>query len=335
MFPRRFVLWPHAGDNDWLRLTSDDQRQVSVFDGSVAMRRVLLAAVMFGAVSGAQAADLSDLPILRGSLPGGLSSATRNWDGWYAGGQVGYSSAEIDFSRSIVSLTNFIFRNSVLQQPTSQWSLLHKNHAQATGFGAFAGRNYQWDDLVFGVEANYNYVNSLASSSASSIALGIVNPPGSQPPPGHTYTYNTSLNGSAALQIKDVLTFRGRAGWATGNFLPYVFGGLAVGRMDVARQVTTNVVLRDDQVVTQTDQFGNSFTFSLPPVFTNIPALSQTNSEERTNSFVVGWTGGLGMEYMLWGNVFMRGEWEYIKFLTVKDTTVTMNSARAGIGYKF
>jgi outer membrane immunogenic protein len=145
-----------------------------MFDGSVAMRRFLLAAVMFGAASGAQAADMPDF--LRGSIPPTLSTTTRNWDGWYAGAQVGYTTSDMDFSRSIVSLTNFIFRNSMLQLPTSQWSVLHKNHAQATGFGAFGGRNYQWDDLVFSVEANYNYINSLASSSKSSIALGVVNP---------------------------------------------------------------------------------------------------------------------------------------------------------------
>ena len=47
------------------------------------------------------------------------------------------------------------------------------------------------------------------------------------------------------------------------------------------------------------------------------------------------WTAGLGLEYCLWGNVFMRGEWEYVRFMSVENTTVTMNSARAGIGYKF
>jgi opacity protein-like surface antigen len=166
------------------------------------------------------------------------------------------------------------------------------------------------------------------------MALGIVNPPGSSPPVNHTYTYETSLNGNARLQVKDVLTLRGRAGWATGSFLPYVFGGVAVGRMDVARSVTTNVVLRDDATETETIG-GNTITVNLPPVFTNIPSLSVTDAEERTNSIVAGWTGGLGLEYCLWGNVFMRGEWEYIKFLSVKDTTVSMNSLRAGIGYKF
>ena len=50
---------------------------------------------------------------------------------------------------------------------------------------------------------------------------------------------------------------------------------------------------------------------------------------------MAGWTGGIGMEYMLWNYVFMRGEWEYIKFVSVKDTVVTLNSAQLGIGYKF
>ncbi len=31
----------------------------------------------------------------------------------------------------------------------------------------------------------------------------------------------------------------------------------------------------------------------------------------------------------------MRGEWEYIKFLSVKNTVVEMNNVRAAIGYKF
>jgi outer membrane immunogenic protein len=298
------------------------------------MRRFLLAAVMFGAASCAHAADLPDLPVLRGSFPDGLSTATRNWDGWYAGGQVGYTSASTNYSNTIVGLTNFIFRNSVLQPPTSSWSVLNKTAPQGTGFGVFAGRNYQWDDLVFGFEANYNYLNKLASSASNSIALGIVNPVGSSPPPNHTYTYETSLFGKASLQIKDVLTLRGRAGWATGNFLPYLFGGVAIGRMDVARSVTTNVVLRDDATETETVN-GNTITVNLPPVFSNIPSLSLTDSEERSDSIVAGWTGGLGMEYMLWGNLFMRGEWEYIKFLSVKNTSVSTNSLHAGIGYKF
>jgi outer membrane immunogenic protein len=288
------------------------------------MRRLLLTAVVFGAVSGATAADMPDY--LRGSIS--APAPTRNWDGWYAGGEVSYSAVASDFSKSVVGLTNFIFRDSVLQQPTSQFGLLAKTTTQGTGFGGFVGRNWQLDDLVFGVEANYNYFDRLTTSTSASNALEIVSPAGT---PGVTSTYGVTLTGRAAAQVKDAITFRGRAGWATGNFLPYVFGGVAVGRMDVSRSVTSNVTRRDD--TTTTDIFGNTVTTQGPTL--PVPAQSQTLIEQRTNAFVAGWTGGLGLEYMLWGNLFMRGEWEYVKFLSVKNTVVQANNLRAAIGYKF
>jgi outer membrane immunogenic protein len=299
------------------------------------MRRFLLAAAMFGAVSGAQAADLSDLPILRGGFPAGLSTVTRNWDGWYAGGQINYISADMDFSHANKTLTNFMLRNSVLQDPLVQWSLLSKNHTQANGFGAFVGRNYQWEDLVFGYEANYNYMVNLSSSSTNSMSRLIVNPAGENPPAGHTHTYATTLSGTAALQIKDVVTFRGRAGWATGSLLPYIFGGLAVGRVDASRSATVFYNKFDDYDVTTTTIVGGLAVSNTVHHTDFLGSSTVSQTERRTNSFVAGWTGGLGMEYCLWGNVFMRAEWEYIKFLSVKDMNFNMNSARLGVGYKF
>src|SRR5438477_411266 len=159
---------------------ADYQRHFRVcFDGSVAMRRFLLAAVIFGVACGAQAADMPDF--LRGSIS--APAPTRNWDGWYVGGQVSYSAVASDFSKSVVGLTNFIFRDSVLQQPTSQFGLLAKTTTQGTGFGGFVGRNYQLDDLVFGVEANYNYFDRLTTSTSASNSLEIVNPSGQSNPP--------------------------------------------------------------------------------------------------------------------------------------------------------
>lgn len=298
------------------------------------MRKFVLAAVMVGLAHDACAADMPEF--LRGSLPSqGLSTITRNWEGWYVGGQVGYSSADIDFGHAPKSLTNFMLRNTILQAPIADWSLLPKNHAQATGFGGFIGRNYQWNDIVLGVEANYNYVGNLASSASDSMSRSIVNPAGSTPPAGHTYTYNVTLAGDAALQIKDVMTFRGRAGWAYDNFLPYMFGGLAVGRIAASRSATISGNLQDDYDVTTTNVVAGTAvsTITHQTDFYGLPTLSQ--SEARSNNFVAGWTAGLGTEFMVFGNVFVRAEWEYVKFVSVKDISTAMNSVRAGIGYKF
>jgi len=292
-----------------------------MFDGSVVMRRLLLAMVMFGTAAGAQAADMPDF--LRGSYP--ASTPTRNWDGWYVGGQAGESWENTDYSGSLAPLTNGLYANTVLQVPVSQISVLGRVNTQSAGFGAFVGRNYQFSDVVFGVEANYNYVSSLASSnSATSLPIIIPNPglvfgPNANGSPVISSITSATLQGRAALQIKDEMTFRGRAGWATGDFLPYAFGGLAVGRMNVSRTVSNTL----DSTVTYADATTNEF------------LETQTATDGRTNAFVLGWTAGLGMEYMLWGNVFVRAEWEYVKFMTVKDMAVTQNSARLGLGYKF
>ena len=56
------------------------------------MRRFVLATVMCGMAVGAQAADMPDLPVLRGGFTEGLSRSRVNWDGFYAGGQIGYGS---------------------------------------------------------------------------------------------------------------------------------------------------------------------------------------------------------------------------------------------------
>jgi outer membrane immunogenic protein len=295
------------------------------------MRRFVLAAAMAGMTFGAQAADLPDLPVLRGSLPaGGLSTTTRNWDGWYVGGQVGYASADMDFSHSVKSLTNFALRNSVLQAPIEEWALLSKNHAQATGFGAFFGRNWQWDDLVFGFEVNYNYFNSLQSSSTNSMSRTIW--PNEVAPQGHKYNYDVTLAGAAALQLKDVVSFRGRTGWAVGNALPYLFGGLAVARVDVSRSATVSWNKFDDWDETIVIGANTLMVHHHDFIGSGGPIGAQ---EHRSNTYVPGWTAGLGMEYCLWGGLFMRGEWAYTRFTNTKDISFSTNEARLGVGYKF
>jgi outer membrane immunogenic protein len=293
------------------------------FDGSVAMRRLLLAAAMVGMMTCAQAADMPDY--LRGSF---APAPVRNWDGWYVGGQVDYSSANIGLGHASQSLTDFMLRNSIIQVPVDQLTLFSSHHAQGTGFGAFVGRNWQWDDVVLGVEANYVYINGLGASEANQISRRFDNPGGQTLPAGHTDEFRVTLTGAAALQIKDVMTFRGRAGWACGNFLPYMFGGLAVGRLAVSRSAT--VTSDEFDIFNGIDNFGNPIQTVTP-----LSSLSLTQSEARGNNITVGWTGGLGTEVMLFGNVFARLEWEYVRFVSVKNMASDMNSAHLGIGYKF
>jgi outer membrane immunogenic protein len=250
------------------------------------------------------------------------SAPTRNWEGWYVGGQVGESWTNTDYGRTAITQSNDLFRNTVLQDPASQLNLFGKVNGLSSGFGGFVGRNWQFDDVVLGVEANYNYLSSLASSTAASIGPIQVAEPGLILPTGDTAADGLTLKGRAALRVKDEVTFRGRAGWATGDFLPYMFGGLAVGRMDVSSTVSSSVTRTINDPVAGTSNF-------------LLPQFQLTSTIGKSDAFVAGWTAGLGFEYMLWGNIFLRGEWEYIKFMAIQNTAVSENSVHAGLGYKF
>ena len=104
----------------------------------VAMRRFLLAAVMIGAVTGAQAADMPDLPILRGSYVDGLTTSRVNWQGFYVGGQGGYGSSDEKFAGSNASMLATLLDHNVIQQmQVSQWNLgLAGQSARSSAYGA-------------------------------------------------------------------------------------------------------------------------------------------------------------------------------------------------------
>jgi opacity protein-like surface antigen len=292
------------------------------------MRGLWLVAAVLGTVSTAHAADMPDLPVLRGGFTDGLSAVSHNWDGFYVGGQFGFATTDIDFSHAPKSMTDFMLRDSILQAPVGGWSLLPKNHVQSTGFGAYVGRNWQMYDAVMGVEANYSYMNNLSSTAADSMTRIL---PGETAPTGHTYSYVTTLGGGASLALKDYATFRGRIGWDGGDFMPYAFGGLAIGRAEVSRFATVSYIKHDDYDQTVTVG-GVSTTIHHQDT---IDTGGWTTAEQRMNAFMYGWTAGIGVEYAICGNFLLRGEWEHVGFSNVKDITVGLNNFRVGAGYKF
>lgn len=298
------------------------------------MRKLMIAAAMLGGMQAAHAADMPDFPALRGGFEEGLSRSSRTWEGTYVGGQFGYSNANMDFTRAASSLTNSMLKNDVLQDSVGSFDLLQKNHVSATGFGGFVGQNWQWEDAVVGIEANYNHFSGLQSGSGGAMSLIITNPPTLVKPDSDTYYYYTSLNGKASMNIQDAITLRLRAGWSVGDFMPYMFGGAAVGRAEVDRSATLNVTTRIDRTTQTVDPISGIITSNTATISTSTRP-QQTLSEGRENTFVGGWTVGLGTEVALAGGWFARAEWEYISFLKVKDISANINTVRGGIGYKF
>lgn len=280
------------------------------------MRRIVLAAVMAVAANGAQAADLpdfSDMPILRGGLREGLSTSTVNWQGYYAGGQAAYGSADMNFAGSNDALiARALGPNNIITSTVQSVGGAHgKVDLRQSAFGGFVGYNSQWDDVVLGVEANYVHGNFNGASTVAPVPLTYVTPFADN-------LYHTiGLVSSKSIGITDMGTIRGRAAYAYGNFLPYVFGGVALGRANVSSSVLI------------TDRAGTSFLNSA-----SSPATVYTASDSVSGKLLYGYAFGVGTEAMLFGNFFARAEWEYIRFVNA-GSDVNINTVRGGLGYKF
>jgi outer membrane immunogenic protein len=275
------------------------------------MRRlVVVAALMTGAVSGAHAADLSDLPILRGSFSEGLSASHVNWEGFYAGGQGGYGSSDENFNGSTTNMIATLVDSNVIQQMSvAQWNLgLGKESARSSSYGAFAGYNWQWEDVVLGLEASYLHGSFGGATSASKELV-------SSSALSDGFFHDVLATSAASISITDMATFRGRAAYAWGCFLPYAFGGLALGNADITRSATIN----------------DAVSLTALGAFIPLQPLSSTNVQH--NHLIYGYSAGLGVDVNLVGGLFMRAEWEYTRFAASVDTSI--NTVRAGLGYKF
>ncbi|MGJ4891959.1 outer membrane protein [Bradyrhizobium sp. HKCCYLRH3099] len=275
------------------------------------MRSLVVAVSMCGMISAAQAADMPDIPILRGGLTEGLSTARVNWDGYYVGVHGGYGSSDENFNGSTSTMTAAVLANTLIesQMQVSTWNMnLGKQSSRSSGFGGFVGYNSQWDDVVLGVEASYLH-GTFGGRASSTRALVS----GSALSDGNYHAVTSTQ--SSQISIKDMATIRGRAGYALGCFLPYAFFGLALGNADIGQTVTVQ-----DSV--STTQLGT---------YTALQPLSANNIQH--NHLIYGYSAGLGVDVNLVGGLFARAEYEYIRFTSTVDTSV--NTVRAGLGYKF
>ena len=277
------------------------------------MRRLIAAASIGFAASGlgssAWAADYepSDFPTLRGSSPyvPAVPTYTR-WSGLYAGGQAGFGMSGMDLGRVTAYGPTDPFLTPL--GLASAWAVFGTDHPKAGNFGAFVGYTSQWDDVVLGVELNYNRTHLVGSSSALQSFSGAALPSGSP------NTYDGTILAAASVKITDYGTVRLRGGWAYENFLPYAMVGLAVGWAQMSRSVT----------VSGTPSAGSPG--GAPFVI--------TNSAEGL-PILWGYSAGIGTDVLVTSNVFLRAEYEFVQFLTASNVRANVNAVRGGLGLRF
>ncbi len=275
------------------------------------MRRLLIAAV---AVCLGHAAQAADLPFLRGSFQDEPVAPRRLWDGFYIGAQAGYGSGDTKFGGSNSDLTSSLVANTLVgrESGVTSWPLSFTNQSgHSEVYGGFAGYSSQWDDIVIGLEVNYvrGKFGGVSSGEMSRYSLLSDN----------NY-HSVTSRASSSIAISDMGTFRARAGYAFGSFLPYAFGGLALGQADIVRTAFVS------------DFVAAGPGSTTPPSFLG-RQLGNSLEDGKYSHLIYGYTAGLGFDMAIVGGLFLRGEWEYVRFTSQVDTSI--NTVRAGIGYKF
>jgi len=245
------------------------------------MRKFMLAAAICGTLtSGAHAADMPDLPFLRGSYTDGLSRGSVNWQGYYFGGQAQYGAS----NSKVASNLNRDMQATFFPPPnvTYDFEPLGAAHATGAGLGAFVGYNSQWDDVIWGVEANYSH-DGLKSRTSST---GVVFMP-------DNITIQSITHSTALVKLNDFGSIRVRGGYIIDCFLPYMFVGAGFGSQTVDRTVTAT----PDPV---------------RPAWTT----------DSSSKLIYGYTAGAGFDVMLIGGLFARAEYEFRRVTSNVDTNI-------------
>jgi outer membrane immunogenic protein len=243
--------------------------------------RSLAAITVASAVAFTQMAVAADLPA---KAPVPPAPSVYNWTGWYAGVNAGGAWGHSDDPTSTVFSPIGYFAQSSVPVVNAAGA----QSADLSGFtgGIQAGYNWQWSNLVTGIEADFVYFGLRGSSSGSGIYPCCA-------PAGFTVASSISTDWLA--------TVRGRLGIANNNWLFFVTGGAAFTK------------LKGD--FTFTDNCGNFATCNGPagPNAAEAVSISQTKT---------GWTIGGGVEAGLWSKWTLKAEYLYLDFGSVSGVGV-------------
>jgi opacity protein-like surface antigen len=284
--------------------------QARIIPGSGIALIVGLAA--FGLDGRAIAADY-----LRGPYAGEAQpqSESVDWAGVYGGVHAGITSGQTDPRSMAAPLAQNALPNTVITDTVASMISFKESNKQGASYGAFIGVNWQWDDIVLGIEADYTH-SSIKANSTSTQARTVR-------PTGTTDEYAVIATSTSRAKISDWATLRGRVGYAAGMFMPFLTAGVAFGNLD--GRATTNGTWE------RYDVSGGAPVPYPAPFFTGNFA-----GVVGRRGITYGGAFGAGIDMQLIPNTFLRAEWQYIQFASGgQRPEVSINTARVAGGVKF
>ena len=273
------------------------------------------------AITMASTAWAADYPMLRGSQydtppPQQMSTTTTSggidWSGFTIGAHGGLSRTYFDFDNSLQTVAAGPLRQTTLLSETNPpaWIRTRSGEDRGQSFGAILGYNMMLDDVLVGFEGDYTRLGQ-RHTSGDIIGRRVVT--------SNSDVNDVTLTSNQTVRLHDYATARVRLGWATGRFLPFVTFGGAAGRFDVTKSVLIDWRVQRAGV----GAFSNAFGFPT------------TATDNKRDAFGYGITAGAGVDFAITSNVFLRGEYQFIRFADVKGATIDVNTVRVAGGVKF
>lgn len=284
------------------------------------------AAALALSAAAAMPALAADYPVLRGSQiedappPPEYLSGNFNWSGFYLGGGAGVSDTKFEPGTGLQDLARFAFRNTVLGSEVDMGAFVNnlpaKRDSGATFFG-FTGYNVAFGDAVLGIE--FDYTRSGHSYRISDyIARRNVTSDGT--------VNDWAMTTNQGATLHDYATARLRMGWAFGRLMPFATVGGAVGRFNTVSTIKPDWIY--SRVDPLTGGIDTGYAAGYSP--TDLPVGSA-----KKNVYGFGLAAGGGLDWALTDNLFVRAEYQLIRFADVEGTTTTINTARAAAALKF
>lgn len=308
------------------------------------------AAMLAGAVTVTGAASAADYPVLRGSqiddappAPSDFGSGTPKWSGFYFGGTAGLLSGQFDPLAQSEFLSRTAFSNQATSDQGSPLLRFGKTSTNRNGFGGFAGFNFAFGDVILGAEAEY-FKADLSTDQRGSISrlyTGIF--PTTIPETPSTSPLNTqttiNISGQTTTKLEDFGMVKARAGYALGNFMPFLNIGAAVGRISTNASISQNYSTVENfnryNTVTGTDGAVTRTTFAGVSSVSRPDGAGRGSPSIVTSGYVPGLVLGLGLEALLGDNILVRAEYNRVYFTEYKGVNLVLDTARVGAGLKF
>jgi len=243
-----------------------------------------------------------------------------DWSGFYLGGGAGVSDTKFKPGEGLSTLADYAFRNTLLGSENNMGrfisNLPEKRDSGAQFFGIL-GYNYLFDDVVLGFEADYtrsghNYSVSDYIGRRTTTSDGTLN--------------DWSMSTNQGAKLNDYATLRLRMGWAYGRIMPYATIGGALGRFNTTSTIKSTWYFYRTNPTTGAAEEGYASGYE--------PSVAPVGSTKK-NTYAFGLSAGAGVDWALTDNLFLRAEYQIVRFAEIEGTTVTVNTGRVAAALKF